>query len=525
MNPLKTDRGAVFFRLTASGHYLGLLTLAWLVLLALPGASLAQENHAPGMPGPIQVAEVTAHSARISWGAATDIDGDVIAYWVSVRTRIEGIAQPWSAARNTHATSLIWDGLLAGTLYEVRVSASDGKATSDGRIKEQAFITLHEIAANNPPSLPSAIEIAQVTAHGARLSWGAATDHDGDAIAYLVSLRKRVEGVAQDWLPARDTHAVSLVWDGLEPETLYEVRVRASDGKSFSNWLIKEAAFQTLTETGTPTKPGEITVDGVAARSARIAWVPSTGPAGVKVSYEIQLRQRLGGVAQAWHGAGETTNAWLAVDGLTPGTVYEVQVRAWAAAVASAWTVKENAFTTLAGAEVNHPPSLPGAIEISKLTPRSVQIAWGPSPDPEGDQVTYSVSLRKRIEGVAQSWLPAHGTRGTSLSWDGLSPNTLYEIRIRASDGKSFSDWRVKENAFRTPVPETLIGSVEGSIQPGSTPNIVLAWPNASGAGVLEATDSLLSPNWTRCQEVETDGTLNQATIPTTATVKFFRVR
>ena len=82
MNPLKTDRGAVFFRLTASGPYRELLALAWLVLMALPGASLAQENHAPGMPGPIQVAEVTAHSARISWGAATDIDGDVIAYGV-----------------------------------------------------------------------------------------------------------------------------------------------------------------------------------------------------------------------------------------------------------------------------------------------------------------------------------------------------------------------------------------------------------------------------------------------------------
>src|ERR1035437_3475570 len=104
MNPLKTDRGAVFFRLTASSHYRRLLTLVWLVLMALSGASLAQENHAPGMPGPIQVAEVTAHSARISWGAATDLDGDAIAYWVSVRTRIEGIAQPWSAARDTHAT-------------------------------------------------------------------------------------------------------------------------------------------------------------------------------------------------------------------------------------------------------------------------------------------------------------------------------------------------------------------------------------------------------------------------------------
>ena len=99
MNHLKTDGGAVFFRLTVSAPYRRLLALARLVLMALPGASLAQENHAPGTPGPIQVSEVTAHSARISWGAATDLDGDAIAYWVSVRKRTEGIAQPWSAAR------------------------------------------------------------------------------------------------------------------------------------------------------------------------------------------------------------------------------------------------------------------------------------------------------------------------------------------------------------------------------------------------------------------------------------------
>jgi hypothetical protein len=83
MNFLKTDRWAVFCRFSASGHCRGLLTLAWLVLMTLPGASLAQENHAPGMPGPIEVTEVTAPSARISWGASTDLDGDAITYWVS----------------------------------------------------------------------------------------------------------------------------------------------------------------------------------------------------------------------------------------------------------------------------------------------------------------------------------------------------------------------------------------------------------------------------------------------------------
>jgi hypothetical protein len=45
-----------------------------------------------------------------------------------------------------------------GTIYEVRVSASDGKATSDGRIKEQAFTTLTELAANQPPRLPAVIQ-------------------------------------------------------------------------------------------------------------------------------------------------------------------------------------------------------------------------------------------------------------------------------------------------------------------------------------------------------------------------------
>lgn len=506
-------KASLFIRLLAAG-----------VALSLVSAALAQENTAPTVPGDIQISEITANSARLTWGASTDANGDAVTYLVALRKRVGGVAQAWSAPRESRTTSIICDGLSAGTIYEVQVKATDGKATSAARAKENAFTTLGEVAANHEPSVPGAIEVSNVTARGARVSWGASTDPDGNPIVYLVSLRKRVEGVAQEWLAARESATTSVAYDGLDPETQYEVRVRASDGQAFSAWLVKEFAFRTLALNNGPTKPGEITVSEITARSARIAWEPATAPGPNQVSYEIMLRKRIEGVAQAWVRVGESLNTYRVVEGLSAGTIYDVEVRAWANAVASAYTVKESAFTTLAATDVNSAPTGPELIEVGNITSGSARISWGASTDADGNPITYAVSIRKRIEGVAQAWSDARSVTATSVVWEGLSPNTLYEIRVRASDGKSASNYRIKENAFRTLPVSTVTGSLETGSPTDPRPKLVVIWP-VSGTGVLETTDSLQSSSWSRSQEVETDGVQNRVAVPTDSNMRFFRVR
>ena len=500
-----------------------------LILLALaPEACCrAQDNHPPTAPSGITITDVTLHSARISWGAATDPDGDAVTYQVWLRARINGVAQPWSEPVPTSATTLVWDGLMTGTTYDVKVAASDGKTVGPALIREDAFATLSEHTENHPPSLPGEIQVTDITAHSTRIGWGAATDADGDPLTYQVSLRQRDNGVVWDWSPATNTSSLTLVWSGLMSEMVYDVRIRACDGKSFSNWRLRENAFQTIPENDGPGKPCDITISQVTSTSARVSWNAATGPAGVQLAYAVQVRARVDGVPQSWRACGDTTNLWLAVTGLTPGTVYDVQVRARANTVLGAWNLVENAFQTLRAGEANHAPTVPGPVRVTDLTPYNVRLTWSPSTDADGDTITYFVCLRQRINGVAQTWSPARQVSQTTLRWEGLSPDSVYDVRIAAWDGKISSAWYIKENAFQTPRVDRLANFAQAADpgQTGSASTLTVVWPDASGTEVLETIDSLQGSGWTQCQEVESDGSQTRFIAPISSAARFFRVR
>lgn len=507
-------------------HPLAVVVLALVFGLAVAGPGFGQENRAPGMPGEVTISDITAHSARISWEPAVDPDGQQLVYFVSLRKRVEGVAQPWVAPQQTRTTSVVWDGLVAGTLYEVKIVASDGRLSGPARIFERGFVTSRETQENLPPSTPRGMEFSQVAAHSVKIWWAASVDPDRDPITYEVSLRKRVEGQVLDWLPAKPTSGTSLVWEGLESETVYDARVRASDGKNVSRWFLRERAFRTPPELNAPGRPGEITVSSVTATSARIAWAAASGPTGVTLYYTVHVRARVEGVALDWRRVAETAELSAVAANLRPGTVYDVRVQAWAKSIGGIPMAKEEAFKTLALAELNHPPSKPGPLEVSELTPFSVRLSWVPSKDEDGDRLMYIVSLRKRIEGVAQAWSPGRETARAGIVWDGLTPRTVYEVRVRAWDGKAASEWLIKEHAFVTPpAGERLASFVRhpDSGNPEDQRTLLVVWPDDRSEAVIESTD--LDGEWTRCLEVETDGTNNRTRVPMNTAAKLFRVR
>jgi hypothetical protein len=53
--------------------------------------------------------------------------------------------------------------------------------------------------------------------------------------------------------------------------------------------------------------------------------------------------------------------------------------------------------------------------------------------------------------------------------------------------------------------------------------DVVISWPVAAGDFTLQATDSLSSPSWATVPHTTT-GADNQATVPTTGAMRFFRV-
>ena len=520
-------------RFLCAGNAPGMLILSLTACSAVAAAEIPpSEGQAPAAPGEITVTDISANGARISWVAAKDPDGVSLSYNLQIRKRIEGVAQAWQAAGETVATTKAVSGLAAGTVYDVRVRAWAKTVSGPWATKENAFRTL-PVVENHAPSIPGAISVTEVTARRARISWGASADADGDGVAYyLVSLRKHIAGVLPEWVLAGDSSSTSIVVDGLAPETTYDVRVRASDGKLFSDWRAQESVFKTLTEASlAPTAPGEITITDITAGSARIAWVAAKGPDGASLGYEVQIRKHIEGVAQDWIGAGETVELTKGVDGLSAGTFYDVRVRAWARAVSGPWAVKENAFMTLAAVAENHPPGLPGLITVTDVTARSARISWGISRDTDGDRVAYLISLRKRVEGVALEWMTAKDTSATSIVWEQLSPATLYEVRVRASDGKLASDWVTKEHGFRTLAGEDapVTGEkTEVQFERGfSNSELVLAWPSgAAQEFVLEETDDPAGTNWTKVEvPIQTVNGVNKVSLPLGGTARFFRLR
>ncbi len=603
-----------------------------LLTLAIVSAIHAAEPVPPGAPGPITVSGVTRVAATLSWGAASGPAGVTLVYTVQLRKRANGIAGEWIAAGETGATTKGVDGLVAATTYDVRVRAGANAVAGPWTAKENAFTT-DGAPVNRAPSIPGAIAISDVTTQSARVTWGASTDADGDAVSYVVSIRKRTASAT--WVTAGDARATSLLLSGLSAGTGYDVRVQASDGKASSEPKILENAFVTTGEPvpAAPGAPGAITVSGVTQTAATLSWGAASGPAGVTLVYTIQLRKRVNGAAGEWVAAGETTSTTKAVDGLAAGTTYDVQVRAWAKTVAGPWTAKENAFTTVEGAPANRAPSTPGAITISNVSDQSVQLAWGASTDPEGNAVTYSVSirkrggtpaawqdvgsnltnpsllliglpagtafdvrvqasdgkvvsefralenaftttggevktntgpttpgdiaisevssrrakiswgsstdangdsvvylvaLRKRLNGAAQEWGSARDTASTSLVYEELTSGMSYDVRVRAFDGKAYSDWKVKELAFITPAgdkPQPLGGVAAATVR--NEAGMVVTWPSDKpGVIVIEAADSLNSTAWQKVEAtVDHAGGINASALPIEGRGKFFRLR
>ena len=97
-------------------------------------------------------------------------------------------------------------------------------------------------------------------------------------------------------------------------------------------------------------------------------------------------------------------------------------------------------------------PTRPGLIRISEVGHDRATIQWKPSSHEE--RITYEVNLRIRKGERPTEWAFHDGcclTRETSVTIDGLKPETKYEVRIIAwSAGGSNSQARMKEHAFTT---------------------------------------------------------------------------
>ena len=201
--------------------------------LVLPSSLLVSDdgsvttNTAPTTPGTINVPGTIqgGSTIEISWTASTDAEKNLEGYIVE---RSTNGGSSWSQVYQGAALKTT-NTVAAGTqtvMYRVKAYDSDGLSSG---YKTSGQIT---VINNTAPSAPASITVPN-TVYGGQsniVTWGAATDPDGDAVTY--ALERQVDG--GDWSQIYTGSALSYTDTVTRGWTSVAYRVKAVDSRSAS---------------------------------------------------------------------------------------------------------------------------------------------------------------------------------------------------------------------------------------------------------------------------------------------------
>ena len=213
----------------------------------------------------------------------------------------------------------------------------------------------------------------------------------------------------------------------------------AIDNIRIYNTALTAAAIQTdmttpiggSADTQPPSQPGSLAASVVSASELDLSWAASSDNVGVS-GYRIERCQGVGcsSFAQVATTNGSATS--YADTGLSANTSYSYRVRASDAAgnlspySATATAATQNTTDT-------QPPSQPGSLAASVVSASELDLSWAAS----SDNVGVSGYRIERCQGVGcSSFAQVATTNGSATSYadTGLSANTSYSYRVRASD-------------------------------------------------------------------------------------------
>ena len=411
-----------------------------------PSATVAVttlDNVAPTAPGTPSFSAITATSATATWTASTDNVG-VTGY----QYRLNG--GTWIDTGST-ATTFTITGLTQSTTYTVNIRSRD-QAANFSPSSGTANLTTSSSTDTQAPTTPGTPSFSAISLTGATATWAASTDNVA-VTGYQYSLNG---GTWTNTGSASATFNLS----GLTPGTAYTLAVRARDAAGNTSAASGNGSFTTTADTSPPTAPGTPSFSSITATSMVVSWTASTDNVGV-TSYQY----RPNGPGSTWVGTGAGTATSFTLTGLTPGTTYNIAIRARDQAVNFSSPSATVAVTTLDDVV----PTTPGTPSFSSIAATSATASWTASTD--NVAVTgYEYSLN------GGAWTST-GSASASFGLTGLTNATNYTFAVRAKDGA---------------------GNVSASSPAGSFKTLDNAVPSTPGTpGFSSITASSAAASWT----------------------------
>ena len=324
---------------------------------------------------------------------------------------------------NNNNVSAVLGGLTPNTLYHYRVRATNSGGTSYGG--DMTFTTPPNPP--NPTTTNSASNITQTTAtvNGTVNANGASTTVQfeyGTTTSYMNTVT-----ASPSLVNGNNNNNVSADLSGLTPNTLYHYRIKASNsgGTVYGN----DSTFITLPN------PLEVKTNSATNITQTTATLNGTvNPHGVSstVEFEYGTTESYGGTltaSQSPLNGSISVNVSADLTGLTPNTTYHYRIKA------------SNTDGTSYGADSTF-TTRPNPVEVKTNSATSITqttAILNGTVNPNGVSTTvefeYGTNISYGITSTAsQSPVSSNNDVSVSANLTGLTPNTTYHYRIKASN-------------------------------------------------------------------------------------------
>ena len=364
-------------------------------------------------PANFTASEIGINNATLSWDADSQVDGWVVEY---------GTAADFSDAITvtTTANSLDLTGLATTTPYYARVKADCSNGfesnwanchfnTSFCAATNQCIISYELHDGWDDGWTGAAINVVDVATDFLLDTW---TIGDGDFASGSLSVCEGRE-IKFQW-----------VYGEYDEETSYTVYdFNGNVIFSGSDFMNPSAYYYTPYCSAAPCPvPTGLAVNNVASNSAQVNW------SGEGNTYALRYRV----IGDDWTEY-PSVNPPFQFSSLTPGTDYELQVRANCWSIGTSEWSDPVTFTTLHC-------QVPTALVVSDITKHSAQLNWTEN-------------------GTATEWqICLNGDEGNLITYsynhyqlDDLDPETHYTVKVRANCDDVWSDWSTPVT-FTTPL-------------------------------------------------------------------------
>lgn len=379
------------------------------------------------VPGNVQAIPTTT-SAQTSWNAVNGANSYSIEWKIST-------SSTWSSPVTTTNLNYNISGLTAGTVYNVRVSATCNGTNSV--FATTSFTTLGGGGGGTTCNAPTGLS-TNATSTTAAVTWVAVTGASGYSIQWKTS-------TSATWNTAvsSTTNAYSIT--GLTTNTAYDVRVATTCGTTTSAFI--NGTF-TTSASGCVSSPNLTTLPS--PTTALVSWNNVSGATTYRLEWKLAS-------AINWNNSVDLTTTTYTISNLTANTAYHVRISSICGTGTA--TPTNSLFTTATNSAVC---SGPGNFTVLAGT-NSASTTWSAVPG----AIYYRIQWKLTS---ATNWNPLVSTVNPNYNIANLASGASYNVRVTTLCSTGISAYTT--STFTTASNAASCG----------TPTNLTATPNSSGA-------------------------------------------